>query len=517
MSLGESQIKPDRIGARPTERIWLLKARDLDEENLFLSEGFYGFGATEDAIDTSKFENEKSHKDALKKRWSSLGLPSQRADSYYWWFYQEAEVGDDVYLCRTSKESNLLVARGKITGEYKFSESIRPNDKIAGSTRIEYAHSRSIEWTSRPVENEDIQKETGYVHSDLVRRMHQFKFDQNRLQKILDNFMPKHPLNLISYGPPGTGKTYHAITRAVAICRDQAEELLRMRKGIRKDIEEEYSKLNSEGRIEMITFHQSYDYTDFISGIRPSLDTKGQLGYELTKGPLYRISTRASEELLRSSKEGRIPSNYVIIIDEINRGNVAKIFGELITLIDEDKRWDLNSSSGIGIPLLYDEKNAKPFKLPSNLYIIGTMNSADRSVQKLDSALRRRFYFDAVDPDATLLKTDGSFLSDFLETLNKKLEKERPNSGCQVGHAWFMRKGLPITLNNDLVEILNEKVFPLLQYDWFWDDENTLRNFFKNDSGSYLSKTGRIIFEKSHVDEINEFFKKFSSLSEIKE
>jgi 5-methylcytosine-specific restriction protein B len=320
--------------------------------------------------------------------------------------------------------------------------------------------------------------------------------------------MQTHPLNLISYGPPGTGKTYHAITRAVAICTNRSVEFVKKREGGRKDIEIQFSQLCEEGRIEMITFHQSYDYTDFISGIRPNLSEKNVLGYELTKGPLYRVAKKASQELIDSAKEGREPHPYVLIIDEINRGNVAKIFGELITLIDEDKRSNPNVSSGIGIPLLYDEKGAKPFTLPSNLYIIGTMNSSDRSVQKLDSALRRRFYFDAVDPDPSLLKTEGSRLADFLAQLNLRLEAKRPNSGCQIGHAWFMRKGSPVKGDADLVEILNEKVFPLLQ-EWFWDDEKAIRAIFLNDSVSYLSSSGRLSFDGLKTDKLEAFFEEF--------
>jgi 5-methylcytosine-specific restriction protein B len=500
------------MSPQPTSRIWLFKAESLEEENLFIAGGFYGFGASEDAVDADKFETEKSLKDALKKRWGGLNLPNQRADSYFWWFAKEAKPGDDVYLCRTSSKSNLIAARGRITGSYVFHDTTRTNGKIAGKSKGDYAHSISVDWISRPLRKTDIAEETGYVHSDIVRKLNEFqKYNVNphRLQEILDNFMPKHPLNLISYGPPGTGKTYHAITRAVAICNNVSAELQIKRIDNRKQVELDYQRLNKEGRIEMITFHQSYDYTDFISGIRPSLNDKRGLSYELTKGPLYRIASRASAELKQSFGEKREPNAFVLIVDEINRGNVAKIFGELITLIDEDKRWSPSTSSGIGIPLLYEEKGAPTFCLPSNLYIIGTMNSSDRSVQKLDSALRRRFFFDAVDPSPDLIKTEKSMLADFLAQLNVKLEEKRPNSGCQVGHAWFMKKGQVITENADIVEILNEKVFPLLQ-EWFWDDDRTIRSFFVNDSSSYLVKAGRLTYDKTKTEEIESFFAEFT-------
>jgi len=500
------------MSPHPTSRIWLFKAGSVEEENIFIAHGFYGFGASEDAVDASVHMTEKALKDALKKRWGERGLKNERADSYFWWFSKEAKAGDDVYLCRTSSKSNLIVARGKISSDYRFHDTTRADDKIAGQTRSDYAHSISIDWVSRPLRKTDIAAETGYKHSDLVRRLHEFanyNINPQRLQEILENFMPKHPLNLISYGPPGTGKTYHAITRAVAICNNVSAELLIERKDNRNQVEADYQRLNTEGRIEMITFHQSYDYTDFISGIRPALNAQGGLSYELTKGPLYKIAALASDELKNSFKEKREPNAYVLIVDEINRGNIAKIFGELITLIDEDKRWSPASSSGIGIPLLYDEKGAADFCLPANLHIIGTMNSSDRSVQKLDSALRRRFFFDAVDPNPALIRTEQSLLADFLTLLNIKLEEKRPNSGCQVGHAWFMKKGKAITENADLVEILNEKVFPLLQ-EWFWDDDRTIRSFFVNDSVNYLKKTGRLTFDKSKTEELETFFAEFT-------
>jgi len=500
------------MSPRPTSRIWLFKAESIEEENLFIANGFYGFGASEDAVDANKFETEKSLKDALKKHWGNLNLPNQRADSYFWWFSKEAKQGDDVYLCRTSSRSNLIVTRGKVSGDYAFHDTSRSDHKITGKTRSDYAHSLSVEWISRPLRKTDIAAETGFMHSDLVRRLNEFEkynINPHRLQEILDTFMPKHPLNLISYGPPGTGKTYHAITRAVAICNNVSAELLIERKDNRKQVEADYQRLNTEGRIEMITFHQSYDYTDFISGIRPALNAQSGLSYELTKGPLYKIAERASAELKISFEEKREPNAYVLIVDEINRGNIAKIFGELITLIDEDKRWSPASSSGIGIPLLYDEKGAADFCLPANLHIIGTMNSSDRSVQKLDSALRRRFFFDAVDPNPALIRTEQSLLADFLTLLNTKLEEKRPNSGCQVGHAWFMKKGQAVTENADLVEILNEKVFPLLQ-EWFWDDDRTIRTFFVNDSVNYLKKTGRLTFDKSKTEELESFFTEFT-------
>jgi 5-methylcytosine-specific restriction protein B len=217
-----------------------------------------------------------------------------------------------------------------------------------------------------------------------------------------------------------------------------------------------------------------------------------------------------------SVKENREPEPFVLIIDEINRGNVAKIFGEMITLLEEDKRWSPASGKGLGIPLIYDEKDAKPFSLPVNLYVIGTMNSSDRSVQKLDSALRRRFNFEAEDPDPAKLSEGLSGLREFLAALNDRLEKLRPGSGCQVGHAWFMRAGLPLKEPLSIIDALNEKVFPLLQ-EWFWDSDDTLRQLLqvrsedgKRKNSEHISAKGRLRFD-GKAEDLAGFLRSFSA------
>ena len=134
----------------------------------------------------------------------------------------------------------------------------------------------------------------------------------------------------------------------------------------------------------MVTFHQSFAYEDFVEGIRPKLDDEG-IGYELRDGVFKRIVNAARENPER---------RYVLIIDEINRGNIPKIFGELITLIEDSKR--LGETDGMSVTLPYSNEE---FGVPSNLYIIGTMNTADRSILLLDTALRRRFDFVEMMPD----------------------------------------------------------------------------------------------------------------------
>lgn len=267
------------------------------------------------------------------------------------------------------------------------------------------------------------------------------------------------PLNLILYGPPGTGKTYHAIDKALEILGyegpdDRAEKL------------KAFKSYRDKDRIVFTTFHQSMSYEDFIEGIKPTLD-KTPVGYIIEDGLFKQISDKASNDMV---------NNYVLIIDEINRGNIANIFGELITLIEDSKR--AGEKEAISVKLPYSKET---FSVPNNLYIIGTMNTADRSVEALDSALRRRFVFEEMMPCPDLLKDvnvknlDIS-LKDLLETINGRIEilKDREH---QIGHSYFMgfvkveaceieaEKLLPVFKNN---------IIPLLQEYFYGDYEKIL-------------------------------------------
>lgn len=175
--------------------------------------------------------------------------------------------------------------------------------------------------------------------------------DEQYLERIVRLLQDR--FQVIFYGPPGTGKTY--------VARELAAHLA-----------------GSNGTVELVQFHPSYAYEDFIEGFRPAQLESGQAGFKLREGPLKRIAERAAESP---------GANHVLIIDEINRGNVAKVFGELYFLL-EYRRHD--------ITLQYSDQR---FSLPENLLIIGTMNTADRSIALVDSALRRRFHFVPFFPD----------------------------------------------------------------------------------------------------------------------
>lgn len=204
-----------------------------------------------------------------------------------------------------------------------------------------------------------------------------------------------------------------------------------------------------------VTFHQSFAYEDFIEGIKPvfSDQDQGDLGYQIEDGVFKEICNKAKND----------PDNkYAIFIDEINRGNVSAIFGELITLIEKDKR--LGAKNEISIELPYSKTS---FGVPSNLDIYGTMNTADRSVEALDTALRRRFSFVEMMPNTQILEgesIDDISLSEVLKTINLRIEAllDRDHT---IGHSYL----LGVASKKDLANTFNNNIIPLLQ-EYFYGD-----------------------------------------------
>lgn len=231
-----------------------------------------------------------------------------------------------------------------------------------------------------------------------------------------------------------------------------------------------------------VTFHQAYGYEDFIEGIRPNIDDnadEASLSYRLEDGAFLRAARAALRlagfkgslhdfcGMSRKQREVQLANArpYAVFIDEINRGNVARIFGELITLLEEDKR--LGEDNEVIVQLPYSKKL---FGVPPNLHIIGTMNTADRSVEALDAALRRRFEFRELSPAPERLEftVEGDINPELmLRTINRRLEKLYDRDHC-IGHAYLMSLQEEPSLER-LKHVFKYKVIPLLQEYFFGD------------------------------------------------
>ena len=281
--------------------------------------------------------------------------------------------------------------------------------------------------------------------------------DLDDQQSGADTMKHPYPLNQILYGPPGTGKTWNTVNYAVAIIEDKPLDELEDD----KDARQRFRELKQDGQIAMVTFHQNFTYEDFIEGIRPVLagDDRKDIEYKLHKGVFKEIADQAREDR---------DQNYVLIIDEINRGNIAKIFGELITLIELSKRIGGDDEATVTLPYSQEE-----FGVPDNLYIIGTMNTADRSIALLDTALRRRFKFIEMMPDSKhdSISTDieGVNCQELLDAMNKRirflLDREH-----QIGHTYFMDvKRIKGNGEESLAATFKNQIIPLLQ-EYFYDN-----------------------------------------------
>ena len=257
-----------------------------------------------------------------------------------------------------------------------------------------------------------------------------------------------HPLNTILYGPPGTGKTFTSVSFALSIIENRTLEELALED--REEVRRRFDQYLSTGQIGFVTFHQAFSYEDFVEGIKPQT-LNGQVVYHIESGIFKQLNQAARQTPDRS---------FVLLIDEINRGNIAGIFGELITLLEADKREGATEALRLQLPY-----SKEWFSIPPNLYLVATMNTADRSVESLDMALRRRFHFVEMLPQPEVIGqvakrplAAGIDLEQLLRTINQRIEVLLNKDYC-IGHTYFLR----LETLADLKTVFASRIIPLLQ------------------------------------------------------
>ncbi|MEI0550773.1 AAA family ATPase [Brachyspira intermedia] len=297
---------------------------------------------------------------------------------------------------------------------------------------------------------------------DLLRLEELNMNDQITTLEIID--ILKQKKQIILQGAPGTGKTY--ITAEIAVSLIDGDTL-----NDRKSLMNRYKELIEKNQIYFTTFHQSMDYEEFVEGFKP-VSNGNNIYYEVKDG----IFKEACNKILKNN-------TTVLIIDEINRGNISKIFGELITLLESDKR--NGSENEIKVVLPYSKET---FSVPSNLYIIGTMNTTDRSIGYIDYALRRRFAFITIKAqkekienyykDDDLKQIATGLFDTIEEIINENLNDEFDIDDIMIGHSYFIAKDI-----EELKTKLNYEIKPLLlEYlkDGILQNNNELKNIIKD-------------------------------------
>lgn len=417
----------------------------------FYRQNIMGIGWSEIG-DLTQYASKDDMKAAMKEK-IDPSRPYKNAAHATWQFVHDLKPGDIVFV---KKGMHQLVGRGVVTSDYFFDSSID----------VEYSNLRKMNWTDNCLEQPkdhpgqavmktltDITSYTDYVEKlcalfdkdedtdddetpevsyplyDIDKFLDEVYMDEDSYNTLVGLVRSKK--NVILQGAPGVGKTYAAKRLAYSMMGVKDQE-----------------------RVMMIQFHQSYSYEDFVEGFRPS--SSGD-GFEIKKGSFYNFCKKAADDL---------EHEYLFIIDEINRGNLSKIFGELFMLIENDKR-------GNALQLLYSDEK---FFVPKNVYIIGMMNTADRSLAMLDYALRRRFAFYEMRPG---FKSEGFIeyriglnnekfdnLINCVENLNGVITADESlGEGFCIGHSYFCE--LDEITHSVLSNIVEYELIPLLKEYWF--------------------------------------------------